>query len=133
MLGEEAFAPEGVPEGGFLPEAYPQLTVAPIPYTSQAADRADPFMTITTSGWMFLEIGNTRLALPDREEWDKLVGMGSGCGTAGSTHPVPPEDQDDHPHSLEQPVERFMVDDIAPTSHPAGGGRRRRRSWHSSS
>jgi hypothetical protein len=73
---EQGWEPEYVPEDGWLPEAYPQLTVAPIPYTSQAADRADPFITITAAGWMFIEVGNIRIALPDREEWDKLVGMG---------------------------------------------------------
>jgi hypothetical protein len=68
---------DSIPTDGFLPEAYPQLTVAPIPYTSQATDHPDPFMTITTSGWMFIEVGNTRLAIPDRQEWDKLVNMGN--------------------------------------------------------
>jgi hypothetical protein len=33
-------------------------------------------MSITDDGWMLIETGNVRVALPDREEWDKLVAMG---------------------------------------------------------
>ena len=64
------------PEGGFVPEDFPQLTVAPIPYTSNPMVRPDPHISILPDGWLYIEVGNVRIALPDREEWDKLVSMG---------------------------------------------------------
>ena len=69
------FEPEFVPEDGWQPEDYPQLTVAPIPYTSSPHPKPDPYLTITPTGWLFMEIGNTRVAIPDEEEWEKLVHM----------------------------------------------------------
>lgn len=67
-----------IPKDGFQPEHFPSVAVAFIPFNSVNAHqpRPDPAMTISTDGWMFIETGNVRLAIPDREEWDKLVSMG---------------------------------------------------------
>jgi len=67
-----------IPPNGFLPEDFPSVAVAFIPYNSGSAHepRADPIMRINDDGWMFIETGNVRLALPDREEWAKFVMMG---------------------------------------------------------
>jgi hypothetical protein len=67
-----------IPESGFMPEQFPSMAVALIPYNSGSAlhPRPDPAMSITDDGWMLIETGNVRVALPDREEWDKLVAMG---------------------------------------------------------
>lgn len=64
------------PAGGWHPDDFPSLSVAIIPYTTNALVRADPSFTINTDGWMFLELGNVRLAIPDREEWAKLINIG---------------------------------------------------------
>lgn len=64
-----------VPEAGFLPESYPALTVDLIPYTTNPAMRPDPDISIQSNGWAYIHIGNVRVAIPDREEWDKLVAM----------------------------------------------------------
>lgn len=64
------------PEGGFSPDAFPSLTVDLIPYTANPLIRPDPSITITDDQWMCIELGNVRVAIPDREEWNKLVRMG---------------------------------------------------------
>ncbi len=64
-----------VPEGGFLPEHFPALSVDLIPYTSNPAMHSDPDIAIQSNGWAFIHVGNVRVAIPDREEWDKLVAM----------------------------------------------------------
>lgn len=74
-IKEQFFAPQFTPEGGFAPAAFPQLTFAPIPYTTDPLIRPDPRIHITNEGWLYIEAGNTRLAIPDREEWGKLVAM----------------------------------------------------------
>lgn len=63
------------PENGWLPKDFPHLTIDHIPYSTNAMPRADPFMTITPEGWLFIEAGNIRMALPDLEEWQKFVYM----------------------------------------------------------
>lgn len=63
------------PEGGFAPEAFPQITIDPIPYTTNPLIRPDPRMHVTDEGWLYIEVGTIRIAIPDREEWDKLVHM----------------------------------------------------------
>ncbi len=67
--------PHLVPEGGFLPEHFPALSVDLIPYTSNPAMHSDPDISIQSNGWAFIHVGNVRVAIPDREEWDKLVAM----------------------------------------------------------
>jgi hypothetical protein len=64
------------PEGGWQPADFPQLSVVLIPYTANSGVRADPSITIIPDGWMFIETGNVRLAVPDRIEWAKFVNMG---------------------------------------------------------
>jgi hypothetical protein len=64
------------PEGGWPPDAFPQLTFAPISYTTDPLIRPDPRMHINEEGWLYVEAGNTRMAIPDREEWAKFVHMG---------------------------------------------------------
>ena len=64
-----------VPAEGFLPENYPALTVDFIPYTSNPVMRPDPDISIQSNGWAYIHVGNVRVAIPDREEWDKLVAM----------------------------------------------------------
>ena len=64
-----------VPESGFPPESYPALTVDLIPYTSSPMMRPDPDISIQSNGWAYIHIGNVRVAIPDREEWDKLATM----------------------------------------------------------
>lgn len=62
-----------VPENGFSPGDFPQLSVAQIPYTTNTLIRPDPMCTIGTDGWLFIEAGTVRVALPNRQEWGKLV------------------------------------------------------------
>ena len=64
-----------VPEAGFLPEHFPSLTVDTIPYTTNPLLRPDPDISIQSNGWLYIHIGNVRVAIPDREEWDKLTTM----------------------------------------------------------
>ena len=72
---------ESAPEGGILqqevwrPEDFPQLTVDWIPYTSNPQLRPDPTIIIQPDGWAYIQVGTVRLALPNREEWEKLVRM----------------------------------------------------------
>ena len=90
----DPFNPEFVPEDGWAPEDYPQITVAPIPYTSSSYQRADPYITITTTGWLFLEVGNIRIAIPDEEEWEKFTHMVECMwNTWRRTHPAVPEEE----------------------------------------
>ena len=63
------------PDSGWLPKDFPQLTVDQVPYSTNAMPRADPFITITPNGWLYIEAGNTRFALPDQEEWNKFAYM----------------------------------------------------------
>lgn len=65
------------PEGGWMPEDFGQITVAPIPYTSNSWVRPDPHWSIQGDGWLYIEVGNVRIAIPDEEEWNKLVSMGN--------------------------------------------------------
>jgi hypothetical protein len=66
---------EYAPEGGWQPEQFPQLTVVSIPYTSNPNLTPDPRVYCLPDGWMFVEIGTVRLAVPNRDEWNKLVYM----------------------------------------------------------
>ena len=76
-----------VPEVGFLPESYPALTVDFIPYTTNPVMRPDPDISIQSNGWLYLHVGNVRVAIPDREEWDKLTTMVEAMwNTHAATH-----------------------------------------------
>jgi hypothetical protein len=66
---------KGAPTSGWLPEDFPQLSVASIPYTSNANIRTDPTISVMDTGWIYVEVGQTRIAIPDEEEWGKLVNM----------------------------------------------------------
>lgn len=63
------------PPDGWGPGDFPALSVAMIAYTANTALRPDPTISITTEGWMFIDVGNVRLGLPNRLEWAKLVHM----------------------------------------------------------
>lgn len=63
------------PANGWHPFDFPELTFDLIPYSSSANFKADPNMTVTTAGWLYIEAGNGRIALPDRAEWNKFVYM----------------------------------------------------------
>lgn len=63
------------PPQGWQPEDFPQLTVDRVPYHCDAQVRADPYMTITSDGWLYIQAGNTRVAIPERAEWNKFVFM----------------------------------------------------------
>ena len=67
-----------IPANGFMPNDFPQVMVVNIPYISGHAHepRPDPAMSINDEGWMLIETGTVRFALPDREEWRKLTLMG---------------------------------------------------------
>jgi hypothetical protein len=65
-----------VPPNGFSPLDFPAIAVALIAYNASATIRPDPHMTIRDDGWLYIETGNVRVAVPDREEWAKLVTMG---------------------------------------------------------
>ena len=62
-----------VPEGGFAPQDFPRVSVALIPYGSQSFVRADPVSSINSEGWLFIDTGNVRFAVPSREDWNKLT------------------------------------------------------------
>lgn len=81
--------PEFAPEGGFELAAYPQLTADWVPYTTDPNVREDPLISIQSTGWMFIQVGNIRLAIPDEEEWMKLVAMGTKLW---NTHKAQSED-----------------------------------------
>ena len=68
-------APAVAPDGGWEPNDFPQLTALFIPYSSRVGLRPDPLISIQNDGSMLIELGNIRLAVPDREEWQKLVTM----------------------------------------------------------
>jgi len=63
------------PENGWLPTDFPEVTVVPVPYTTMTTMRADPYITITQEGSLYIEAGNTRIVLPRETDWDKLVSM----------------------------------------------------------
>lgn len=63
------------PERGWHPDDFPVLTVDLIPHSSSSRVRADPMLTVNENGWLLIESGNVRLALPDRVEWGKLSYM----------------------------------------------------------
>src|SRR5947209_939813 len=65
-----------VPPNGFSPLDFPSIAVMLVAYNANANIRPDPHMQIREDGWLYIETGNVRLALPDREEWSKLVMMG---------------------------------------------------------
>ena len=67
---------EYAPEGGWQPEQFPQITTVLIPCTSNPSTAPDPRIYLLPDGWMFMEVGNVRVAIPNRGEWDKLVHMG---------------------------------------------------------
>lgn len=75
LPGAPEYMQPQVPEQGFLPESYPALTVDLIPYTSNPMMRPDPDISIQSNGWAYIHIGCVRVAIPDREEWDKLATM----------------------------------------------------------
>lgn len=89
-----------MPEGGWHPDDFPSVSVALIPYTSNAMVRADPVFRILQDGWMYIETANVRVAIPDREEWAKFVNMGERLWNthqrelANEKIPVPGEDID---------------------------------------
>jgi hypothetical protein len=64
-----------IPEGGFSPGDFPRVSVAMIPYSSQTLVHPDPVATINTDGWLFIDTGMVRFALPNRDEWNKLTTM----------------------------------------------------------
>lgn len=64
-----------VPEGGFAPQDFPKVSVALIPYGSQSFVRPDPVSSINSDGWLFIDTGNVRFAVPSRDEWNKLSVM----------------------------------------------------------
>lgn len=72
-MTEEPLLPP--PDGWELAD-FPAITTDLIPYTSNVQIRADPRIAITPEGWMYIEVGNVRIAISDREEWHKLVTMG---------------------------------------------------------
>lgn len=63
------------PEDGWPPHAFPQVTIDHIPHTSNPYIAPDPMMTITRHGWLHIETGGHRIAIPDREEWVKFKNM----------------------------------------------------------
>lgn len=63
------------PAAGWHPDDFPQLTVVFVPYTTEPKMRADPTISVLADGWLYLQLGNIRVAIPDREEWNKLVHM----------------------------------------------------------
>jgi hypothetical protein len=65
------------PAAGWHPDDFPKITTDLIPYASKTFG-PDPFMTITEQGWLYIEVGNVRLAIPDLEEWNKFTHM-AGC------------------------------------------------------
>lgn len=108
------------PEGGWQPTDFPQMSVALIPYTANAGVRADPSITIIPEGWMFVEAGNVRIALPDRVEWAKFVNMGERLW---NTHE---RQQAEAKEAAEQDVEPWSTpslsastDSSAPSAPPA--------------
>lgn len=64
-----------IPENGFSPEDFPQVTVAQIPYSSSTGIRPDPLATIGADDWLLIDVGTIRIAIPDRVQWSKLVYM----------------------------------------------------------
>lgn len=64
-----------VPQGGFPIEAFPQLIVVNNTYTSNAAARPDPLLTINSEDQLLVDVGNVRVGIPTRQEWRKLVWM----------------------------------------------------------
>lgn len=111
-----------VPEGGWLPHHYPQITTAPIPYTTNAEARPDPYMTITATGWLFIEVGNTRIAIPDREEWDKLINMGERMWNSYevSLPPPPPGERWDYEDGKWTESEHTATTEDQPPPPPPG-------------
>jgi hypothetical protein len=63
------------PEGGWQTEQFPALTAVLIPYTCNPNLAPDPHIYLLPDGWCFIEIGNVRVAISNRGEWDKLVHM----------------------------------------------------------
>lgn len=91
-----------VPEGGFAPQDFPKVSVALIPYGSQSFVRADPVSSINSDGWLFIDTGNVRFAVPSRGEWNKLTAMVEALYNS---------------HELEQQKEN-----VNGNSHPNGQG-----------
>jgi hypothetical protein len=93
------------PPNGWQPQDFPQVTFAFIPYTSQAMPRADPFMTVTPDGWLYVEAGNVRMAIPDLEEWEKFAYMVTCLWNAyrlNQMQAATPEGEDDDGSSTDQ-------------------------------
>ena len=67
--------PPVVPEDGFTPADFPQLSVVQIPYTSTTLMRPDPMITIGQEDHLAMDLGTVRIVIPDRQEWSKLVWM----------------------------------------------------------
>lgn len=99
-----------VPPNGFSPLDFPSLAVQLIPYNSDPNLRPDPTMAIREDGWLYIEVGNVRVAVPDREEWAKLVTMGERLW---NTH-----DLAKHHRSKQLAVH----EDVLPATMSAGGG-----------
>ncbi len=75
----ETFVPEDdipvVPPNGWQIEDFPRITVIPIPYATNPRLRADPAMSISPEGWLYVDAGMMRFAFPSRDEFDKFVDM----------------------------------------------------------
>lgn len=72
---EEVSLAPAAPDDVWLPEQFPALVFDHIPYTCNPAMRADPTISINAEGWVYIEGGNSRMAIPGREDWNKLVAM----------------------------------------------------------
>lgn len=103
---------ELVPPEGFTVRDFPQFTVALIPYTSNPELRPDPFMTVTPEGWMFIEVGAVRIAIPDREEWDKFIDMGNRLWNTHDVEISPPQPVSPGDDTLEQERETHEHDPV---------------------
>jgi len=64
------------PPNGWLPDDFPQITIDHISYTSNPMIRPDPTILIERGGWMYIETGGHRIAIPDEAEWEKFKRMG---------------------------------------------------------
>lgn len=73
MTESDVVVPPLIPENGFAPEDFPQVTVLQIPYATNTLIRPDPLATVNQDSSLFIDLGNVRIAFPDRVQWGKLV------------------------------------------------------------
>lgn len=64
-----------MPTGGFSIESFPQIVVALRPYVTDSRLRPDPSIRISDEDVLLMDVGNVQIALPNEEEWLKLVDM----------------------------------------------------------